>query len=897
MSFDRFFARARGALALLTGRSRTADDAEMREEMQFHLDKKTDQNIAAGMTPTEARRLAAAAFGGVSQWVEEGRDEMRSRPLEDLARDLRFGCRALARSPGFALVAIVTLSLGIAAAATVFSFVDAIFTRRLPFPHADRLVRVCISRPSQDGRVRPCAMGFQAYDALRARTKVFDAVMLHYSTAPLYVSTGTNATEIVGAVVSDSYFATLGVRPALGRFFTAAEDAVPDRDFVVVIGHALWRSRFDGDPKIIGRTIGINGQPFTIIGVAPESFPGVGPSTNVNSLWIPMMTIHVGYRYCDALKPDCSTTAVMARLAPGVTLEKANAQLSAMSRELVAMENPRDSVSTVVAMPAQGLDPVRRVGLESLAKLLSAIAILLLVIACANLAGLLLARGLARQREIAVRLSLGAGRGRIVRQLLAENLVVALLGGALGVLLSLWSARVLGSLFSADTEGYAHYLDLAPNQRVIAFAAMTSAVTVIAFGLLPALETSRAGPATRLRGGSVISTARARLGLVALQTAMSLLLLIGAGLLLRSFRVVTSQQTLESSHVALMRLRPRLVRYDSARAQAYLREVTRRLEALPSVEGVAMARGIGLVWKATGTLPFRLPSDPVPTNESQVSSVDYHEISPRFFATLRVPVLSGREFTDRDDASAPRVAMVNKTLARRVSADSAVLGRTVVLGEKSFQIVGVVSDYRAHPVGQSPPPMAFVPFWQNNFEPQIDARLAVRVKGDAASAYPELRRTIASVDPAVPMTETLPMMEQINASYADVDVGGHVVFAAAVLALLLSGIGLYGVVAFLAERRTREVGVRLAVGAEPSAIVSLFLAQGMRPIGVGIVVGFGAALAAAKLLSRWLYGVPPTDVVSYAAGVGAVLSVAVLACYVPARRAGRIDPVTALRAE
>jgi predicted permease len=889
------------ALRLLAGGAALrAEEREMREEMRFHLAKHIEKSIAAGMSPESARRAAVLAFGGESRWTESARDQIRSRPLDDLVRDLRYGVRAFRRNPGFSMVATLTLSLGIAATVAVYSFVDSIYLRPLSVPASDRLVRVYVAPVDAQGGGprRARSLGYPGYSLIRERVTAFDQVIAHYSTAPLYLRAGDASFEVQGAVVSASYFTALGLRPSLGRFFSAAEDAAPDRDFVAVIGYGLWQSRFGGDSRVLGRTIDINGRTFTIVGVGPRDFASVTPTSTVNELWIPAMTLHVGYRWCDGFQSSCNVMDVIARLAPGATLEQARAQLAPFSTHLAALAEPTDSLQPVVVVPALGVSPAQRDTMASLAQLLSAIGVMLLLIACANVAGLLIARGLSRQVEIGVRMSLGAGRGRIVRQLLAESFIIAAAGGALGVVISIWLARALAGFFTTDSEGYVHFFEIAPNARVLAFAAALSVLTALVFGLLPAIDTVRAEASSRIRGaGGTRASGRTPALLVAMQTAVCLVLLVGAGLLVRSFARVTSQRNLTSSHVALLRLRPRLAGYDAVRGQAFLRRVVPAIAALPDVQGVALARGIGFIWVTTGRLQLSLPGELTARDRPPRPPVGYHEVSPGFFHTLGVPIVAGREFNDHDDANAPRVAIVNESLARRLASDGAVIGRTVLLDNKDFQIVGVAGDYQAHTAGEPSPSMAYVPFWQNDFEPQIDARVAIRVAGDAAAALPELRRAIAAVDPVVPITETMAMTTQIAGSFAEVELGAHVMIAAAGLALFLSGIGLYGVVAFLVQRRTREVGIRIAVGAEPKRVTALFVRQGVRPMVAGALAGTAASAALARPLSHWLYSVSPTDAGAYATALAAVGIVAVVASYLPAKRAARINPVVALRAE
>ena len=890
--FRRFAIRLVDCLRLVRGRRRLSeDDLEVEDELRFHLDKLSERNEARGMPPAAARRAALVTFGGVAQVTEAARDELRSRPLDDFVRDVKYGLRALGRSPGFAAAAVTTLALGIAATVTVFSFVDTIYLRPLDVPTGSRLVRINVNR----GR-RVDDLGFGGFKLILERATTLDRVFAHYSTAPLHVRVGDQSGEVQGAVVSASYFPALGIQPALGRFFTANEDEVPDRDFVAVIGYGMWQKWFGSDPHVIGRSMSINGRTFAIVGVGPERFAGVVPSTVVDEMWIPMMTIHVGYRWCDGFARDCAIFDVMGRLAPRATLAAAEAEIQGLSSRLIAVAEPSDSTGHAVVVPALGVREQSRRSMDGLSRLLSAIGLTLLLIACANLAGLLLARGLAREREVAVRISLGAGRWRIVRQMLAESFVIAAAGGVLGLAVSIWAARLLVGFYAVDNEGYVHAYDSSLNARVLAFALVLSLATTFIFGLFPAIEATRPDHAARLRRAGASVGARARLALVGAQTALSLVLLIGAALLVRSVDRIASGGNLDPRNVALLRLRPRLVGYDAARSQEFLHRVLTRIAAMPEVEDVAIARGIGLVWASTGTRRFSVPGDGAISPDRQ-PDVDYHEISPRFFATLRIPIVRGREFTDRDDMNAPAVAIVNETLARRISSDGSAIGRTISLDDKHLQVVGVVRDYRVHNAGESEQPMAFVPFWQNLFGPQFDARAAIRVRGDPAQSYLALRRAIAEVDPAVPVTETLPLATQIAGSYVDVRLGRAVLMLAGALALFLSAIGLHGVVAFLVEKRAREIGLRLAVGARPRSVVALLASQGLVPIAGGVLAGLLVAFAGARLLSSWLYGVSPTDTTAFAVAAMATVLVATVASCVPALRAASIDPIVALRAD
>ena len=817
------------------------------------------------------------------------------RILEQLRQDLDYAARGMRRSPGFAVIAVAILALGIAAAVTVFSFVDAVFLRRLPVAGSERLVRIEFVNRNGGGEG---TLGFPATQWLRANARSFDFVAAHYSTAPFYVRAGGESREISGAVVSADYFRMLGVEPQAGRFFVASEDSVPDRDPVAVIGDALWRGQFAGDPAILGRRIIINDRSFQIVGVAPAGFFGVLQGMSPNEIWIPTAMLRVGYRWCDAFaaSPPCRITHALARLRPGTTLEQAGAEVAALSRQLIAFDDARDSARTVIVTSAVGVRSSDRDQYRRVAQLLGAIAAILLAVACTNLGGLLLARGVAREREIALRTALGAGRSRLVRQMLTEALLIGIAGGVVGVVLSAWSTESLMTLFSGEGDGYVRRFDVGLDATALAVGLGVSLATVLAFGVLPAVQLSRSDLARLIRGDVGRDRTRLRMMLVSAQVALSMVLLVGAGLLMRSFAQVSRWSRFDAEHVTLLRVRPRLVSYAPARAQRFLREMTTRLRESPDVDGVAFARGTGGIWESTGQLSVGRPGD-AQASPRGAPRVDYHEISPRFFATLRVPVLAGREFVDADSAGTPRVAIVNETLARRLWPEGSAVGEPLVLGDTTLRVVGVVRNHRLYPHTAAAPAMAFVPFWQNVFEPNVDARLAVRVRGDPRTSIAWLRRAISAVDPQVPVTETLPMTAQVTAHFADVRLGGRVLFAASVLTLFLSAIGLYGVMASVVGRRTREIGIRMAIGARRPQVMMHFLRQALRATWIGGAVGIVGALAGAHFLGSWLVGVTPTDPAAFAIALTSIGFMALLASYLPARQASRVDPAVAMRAE
>jgi putative ABC transport system permease protein len=799
-----------------------------------------------------------------------------------LNQDLRFALRMFRRTPGFTFVAVITITLGIAANVTVFSFIDALFLKELPVKDASRLVRIFGTDRNKHHR----EFSYSEYANLRDHATTIDQLVTHYSTAPLYVTANGQAGEVQGAVVSANYFPTLGVAPSLGRFFTTQEDAVPDRDAVAVIGYGLWRNWFGADQAVVGKTMRINSRVFQIIGVAPRDFRGVQVGASPNEIWIPAMMLRTGYRSCDAIQDDCTTLSILGRLAPGKTAQQASAEMAALAGQFAAAHRGMDVSEGAWATPAIGAQlgagDKRRV-----ARLLSVTAIALLLIACVNLAGLLMARGTTRAKELAMRLSLGAPRGRILQQLLTESVSLAVVGGALGLMLSLWTNQMLIGFYTTDSEGYAQWFDISLDLGTVLYAAGVSLVTGILFGMLPAFQAARQDTAPVLKSEADSGASqRGRNVLVTCQMALSLALLVGAGLLARSVANIEEGQAFHPQHVALLRLRPRLVGYTPERAQAFQLEVVQRLESLPGVISASLRSGAGFAWAGGEGLRMSLPV---------ARTVRCQEIAPRYFDTLGIPFIQGRDFDDHDRIASAPVTIVSESLAGELWPGESALDRAIVLENKAYRVVGVVKDSEVRSVEQSTVPMAFVSYWQD--AGSTDSRMCIRVAGNPEKELGRIKAAIASVDPNVPITEAMPMMAQVRGVFTNVRMAKSVLFCAGGLALLLSGIGLYGVLAFVVGRRTREIGIRMAVGAQPREVMTHFLKQGLLLAALGCTVGLVLAIATTRLLSAFLYGVAVRDPASFLVGAVVLLVVAVAATYLPSRRAARVDPMVALRHE
>jgi predicted permease len=826
------------------------------------------------------RRSASAFWDAV--WLQPKRLE------DEMFQDLRYGARMLLKRPGFTLIAVITLALGIGGNLTIFSFVDTMFFRPLPAREPYRLVTVVLGI---DG-----GFAYPAYAHFRDHSKSFEALAAHYSTAPLDVAAGGDSQLMRGAVVSANYFSTLGINPLLGRFFSQEEDALPDRDRVLVISHGMWQSRFGADPSVLGKEIRLNGSAFTIIGVAPREFQGVSPGYP-NDMWIPTMMLRLGYRWCDALADfGCGPLELIGRLAPDRTLANAQVELTTLSSQLAAV-TPGNRDRGVRLSPALGVRAMDRPSLTYQMRLMMTMTGLLLLIACANVAGLLLTAGAARRKEIAVRLSIGAGRARLIRQFLTESLLLTFAGGGLGLLFSLWAKNLLLTYYITNSTFSMSY-DLSLNPRTLTYAIALTIGAGFLFGLAPAIQSTRHDLVRVLKdeGGSQNPRhARMRSALVVGQVALSLALLISAGLLIRSAAHIRRGENFDTQHVVALRLRPSLRDYAPEKAQAFTREAVRRIEAIPGVQSVSLAK-VSMAWRSSGHVRVRL-QEQAPNRPEDQLRVEYHEIAPRLFETLRIPLIQGRDFNDGDVAGAPRVVIVNETLAKRMWPGAAPLEQILVVNEQPYRVAGVLKDAQLRNAAEAPLPFLYLPYWQNNLRPQIDSHIVARVTGASQTMLPILRREITALDSDVPSGEIAPLMNWVNAEYKPVLLTSGALTSASAIALFLSMIGLYGALAFAVSQRTREIGIRMALGAQTADVLKLVVGQGLKLVFAGVMIGLFAALGATRLMKSLIYGASATDPLTFVVIALLLTAVALAACWIPARRATKVDPLMALRCE
>jgi len=811
-------------------------------------------------------------------------------------RPFHLAFRTLAKTPGFTVVAVLMLALGIGASTACFSFLNAFFLRPPPFERPDELVSLHMVDERTPGLMRLSAPNFDDY---RAHAGLFHDLALH-TFAGMRYQDGDQATTLFGELVSAGYFEVLGVKPALGRLLRADDDRNAGANPVIVVSHAFWQDRLGADPAALGRPLVLNRVPFTIVGVAPAGFRGVN-LLGTSAYWVPSSTHTIvlegqGLEFYQSRR-SVNVNAV-GRLLPGVTLEQAEAALKTVAQGL-ATTYPADNAGRsirLVPITQALVDPNTRSDMRQAGNLLIALSGLVLLIACANLANLLLARAGARQREIAMRIALGASRSQVVAQLLRENFLLAALGGALGLVLAHWFRDLLWLL---RPRGFPDNLAIALDGTVIAFALVATLLTGLVFGLVPALSATRVDLVSVIKrdksGGGAGSLLSFRHLLVAAQIALSMVALVIAGLFLRSLHQANLVELgWNNRNLAMFFANLQREGYTPPRAMQYYDDALARLRTVPGVVDASFSSRPFL----TGVNPQRTirpqgAADETLRTRGQLMS--YACVYPGFLRFMGIALVAGRDFTADDASDKPPVVIVNETLARRAWPGEDPLGKTVKLynSETLVQVVGVVRDIRDVELRASPAPFAYFPLRQL-FMP--GNTLHVRVAGDATAMLPVLRKELQAIDPAVGLN-VASMDDIMRFALWGPRTGAALMSVFGGMALLLTSLGIYAVMAHAVGQRTREIGIRLAIGAQAGAVLGLVLRRGLAVVALGLAAGLGAAYGLTRYVGSFLFEVKATDPVTYAAIALLLGLVALLACYFPARRATKVDPLIALRTE
>ncbi len=869
---------------------RNRSERELAAEMERHLQMHIEDNLRVGMSAPEARRQALMKFGGVEQTKEIYRDQRGLPPLETLFQDLRHGQRVLRKSPGFAVVAVLTLALGIGATTAIFSVVNAVLLQPLAMEDPSHVVYA-----QETWRDIFPGLSVGNFADLKGQSTSF-AELCASNNASFNLEAREFPERVDGEIATANYFATFGVQPIAGRVFTAEEDK-PGQPKVVVISERLWRTKLHADPSIVGQPMRINGLPTTVVGIMPRSFD---PLLSHSDLWVP-----AAYTAEKLADHDNHYLNVMARLKPGISQAQAQAELNVIARRL-QQQYPIDNEDRGFRLQplTTALLGDQRVGLRMM---LAAVGFLLLI-ACANIANLQLARSRTRQKEIAVRAALGASPNRIVRQLLAENVVLGLAGGIVGVLLAYWA--VAGIIAHGPAE--MPRLDQSRiDASTLAFACAVGLLSSFLFGLAPAFRSA----STRLSevfksssSTSAVSRDRVRSLLVVGEVSLALILMTGAGLLIRSALLVSHLDPgFDTSNLVVGRVGlPDPGYHDPALARQTFERMITATTALPGVESVAVVSRAPLAGggSSNGLLAEGKPFDMANLVDSQLQI-----ISPSYLSTARVSLKAGRDFTPQDTRDRTLVTIVNETLARTMWPGENPIGKRFACCEAGpkgrmdpvwHEVVGVVADVRAWGLDRQVQPEFYIPLAQ--MPPSAwdwigrSMDLLVRIRGGAVPIH-ELQSTVASVAPAVPIYRLSTMQQKISSTLERSHFDTFLLAIFATTALLLSSVGIYGVLSYMVAQRTREIGIRMALGASQAQIVWDVLGFGVRLAGIGLAIGLAAALAATRLISSLLYGVRPTDAVTFAAVSFILLVVALIASYLPARRATRVDPMVALRYE
>jgi predicted permease len=872
------------------------------EELEGHLQMHTDDNVRKGMGATEARRDALMKLGGIEQTKELYHDRQTLPVLEVFMQDVRYGLRMLRKNPGFTAVAVLSLALGIGANTTIFTVVNAILLNALPVRELPRLVEMDTVDSKllvTQARSEKLGMSFPNFQDYRRDNQVFTDLAA-FMPATVTWSGGAEPREIQGELVSANYFDVLGLRPAHGRFFMPDEDTKPNGNDVAVLSYSLWANKLGSDPGIVGKPLIFNARPYTVIGIAPRGFRGTITFFSAEQVWIPtsMKDQVLGGKAKEFFNERRFLgVGTVGRLKPGLEMSAAEASLKTMAIHLET-EFPKDNAGRSVALSplsdaAVGVNDHKRIALVG--AMMMGVVGLVLLIACVNLANLLLAQGARRQKEISLRAALGAGRTRIVRQMLTESLMLSLAGGVVGLAFAYVGRSILWSFRPPfiDQSG----IDLSLDSHVLLFTLSVAILTGFIFGLVPAVKASRPDLMETLKSGGRGGTMGWRRDplrslLVIGEMALALITLVGAGLFLHSLQ--NAQKTelgFESKNLLTMNFDLGALHYEEGRGQQFYRAAIEKVKNSPGVASVSLASNPPLGGGFARTV-FPEGQDEASGNRGTLTVVD--DVTPDHFETLRIPVTRGRSFNDGDRMETAAVAIVSEAMAKLHWPNEDAIGKRFhFIGDKTLrEIVGVTANSVINEVGEEPQPIVFLPMTQD-YVPA--ATLHVRTTSNPESVVATARAALKSLDPNLAVTNVFTIEQTLSQALWPPRMGGLLLALFGALALVLSAVGVYGVLSYSVNQQTREIGLRMALGAQRGDVMRLILGQGLRLTIVGLGLGILVALALMRVLVSLLFDVRAYDPSTYTAVTLLLTAVALLACYIPARRAMRVDPMVALR--
>jgi predicted permease len=868
--------------------------------LRLHIESYAEDLARSGLPGQEALRRARLEFGGLEQTKEQCRDARGITPIHSLLQDCRYGLRMLSKSPGLTAIVVITLGLGIGVNSSIFSVLNEWLLRPLPVPHPEQIVD--LAKNTAGSR-----LSYLDMLDLHKQAGVF-ADVFGYTTGSAGLSADGKPGQFAYSAVTGNYFSALGVKPLLGRLFVPGEGEHSGDALNLVLGYSFWQRRFAGSAGVIGKHIAVDGKAATVIGVAPPEFHGLLFAFDMDA-YLPL-TIAAQGEEGNSLWADRGDRSLMlfARLKAGISLAQARSAVDVITRRLAAQYPATDKGLGILLIPERRARPAPLVSsfVPVIAGLFLFLPALVLLLACMNVANLLLARATARQREAAIRAAIGASPGRLIRQALTESLLLALLGGLAGVGLgkaAIWAAGTLLHPVTTSSAGYAFRIDCRFDWKVFAYTLAAAVFTGVFVGLWPALRAGRTDLNTVLHEGGRSDQAgagrnRLRRALVVAQVAGSLMLLVTAGLLVRSLRHAQHMFLgFDPAHVVSVMLDPHQVGYDQARTTNFYRELKRRVAALPGVESASLARTVPMAYPSQSGAVY-VEEHPLPPDQ-QAPEIPYDGVDTGYFPTLRVPLLRGRNFNDSDKETAPLVAIVNQTMAKQLWPNEDALGKRFSLKSASgpwVEVAGVAADGQYWFISPDPQPYFYLPLAQDYGSL---ASVQARTSGPPEPMIPVVQREIQRLAPDMPIIQAATMEQTVHglAGLFIFQLAASLAGILGLLGLLLAVVGTYGVISFAAAQRTHEIGVRMALGAAGGDILKLISRQGLALVGMGVGIGLLAALGLTRGMHKLLMGVSPNDPITYLAVIIPLAAVSLLACWIPARRATRVDPMVALRYE